>query len=479
MTLVVSHRLNQTDSIFLNDLRISPKYGNDIRGSRTDDVVKQLHMTDEGNHIGFFATGPRAYWQEAEKEVGDVLADLTPDDVLEEFGMLQRALTDAASDGREWPIDDEGNVHTAHASAFFLDLETEETVVFTANVHLGKGCLPLEEAPIGEPVVLGSGASIEGLEDTISDAADRLTNKRQHFESYFRVNRMNPKDFEDFFSSSYEVANGLRQAILDYIQSKDPALFEGKGISPFLMISILEDGRFRVVGEGSEGFQVKNGVWTQTGYRVDGDLDESVQITFPDGSSQKLTDLRQIDRPGSGRVDPECREPPPLSAENLGDEEHVIQLRQTICHANWIHEESEGEASLSALPPLDGLSGDTKEVSNDDVEALMENLRGSVFAQQGFIIRELVELQINTDLERVERQNTHALESRTFALDDADEELLNADHTLTCVIDDSQALLDKIRNQPSRVFDAEWLSDSFPDYMREEAFARVDSADLE
>lgn len=273
MTLIASYRLNETDSVFLNDLRISEKDGDGkVVEPRTDDVVKQLHITEEGNHIGFFATGPRAYWQNAEEKVRDVLADLSPDDVLEDYGPLQSALTDAAGDGQDWPVDGEGKLDVACASAFFLNVDTGETVLFTVTVHLGKGCLPLQEPPIGEPLLLGSGASIEGLVDSVAHAAQRLTNMRCAYEPYFKPNGMNPEDFEDFFTSSYEFAKGLRQSILNYIQSKDPSLFERKGVSPFLMISILEDGGFRVIGEESEGVQVKDGVWTQTGYHIGGDL---------------------------------------------------------------------------------------------------------------------------------------------------------------------------------------------------------------
>lgn len=476
MTLIVSHRLNQTSSIFLNDLRISPKLGEDIHGPRTDDVVKQLHVTDGGNHIGFFATGPRAYWQNAEKEVRNVLADLNPDDLLKD-DTLQRALTYAAGNVEDWSLDDEKKVDVARASAFFLDLETQETVLFNTTVHLGRGCLQPKESPIGKPIVLGSGSSVEGLEDAISDATQRLRNMRQQYEPYFQYKGLNPEDFEDFFTSSYEFAKVLRQVILDYIQAKDPSLFEKKGISPFMMISILEDGGFRVVGEQSEGMQVKNGVWTQAGYHLGGDLDESVQITFPDSSTQKLTDLRQKDRPGSGRVDPEYREPPPLSIKELKNEERVFQLRQSVRHANWINEQS--EASLSDSTPLGDLAGNAEEISGDEVEGLMTVIQDSIFAQRGYVTRKLVELQINTDLKRVVGQETHAQETRTFVLDDADKELLNATRTLTCVIDDPQPLLNMIQNCPDRIFDAEWLSDNLPDYTEEDAFVQVDTVDLE
>lgn len=472
MTLIASYRFNETDAVFLNDVRITKKKNGDVAEDRTDDVVKQLHVTEGGNHISFFATGARKYWQEVEAKVRDLLPRLSCDNILEAEGELHKALREAAGRSEDWPIDEDGFRPIASATAFFMDVEGGEAVPFIVKAKLGAGCRAPQASPIKEPVLLG--AHIEGIKETLSHAAVRLLERSSAHESYFRQKNINPEAYADRFSSPYEFAMGLRQVILNTIESKAPSLFEEKGVSPFMMISILEDGHFHVVGEESTGFRVENGVWTQTGFRVEGDVNTSVRIVRPDGSTQELTDLRQKNRPGTGRLDPGHREPRQLRVDALEEGDRVFEFRQRVFHTDWANEEP--EASFSTAPPLEDMSDGVRVISASDVETLMTIVRNNPFARRGTIIRELVELDVNK-FGRVEGETTYVSEMRHFLLRDVEGEPPSGDKEV-CTTENPQPVLNALSEAPSRIYDAGRMANVFPGYTENDCFTAVDALDL-
>jgi len=225
MTIIATYRIDHR-AVYVNDFRVTI-------GQQKKQLDSSFKFIEFEERLGLFLAGDVNLWRKLKPTINTRIREISIDNVLDHEGPfrdgLQREVEKLPSD----------RYSKSGAIGFMIDNDRGQNVQFSLELSPGRGC-DIEEIPIGECIVIGSGNSIPDIRNQLSIK----------FRSYL----------ECIGEDLYRLGCGLRYEIQNIMRNCGPTSFAKLGISPCMCISTLDGSHFVISGEEitGESFSTSN-----------------------------------------------------------------------------------------------------------------------------------------------------------------------------------------------------------------------------
>lgn len=242
MTLITAVRFDKC-SVITSDIRVS------LKDRRADAYIKFLPYPP---HMGLFLAGSVDLWRLADAVLCTIVDEIESNNIHDPEGPFRSELNSLAMRSVV--------ATSAGAIGFILDPVTASHELFEVALDPGMGCRMSQILPFTGRAI-GSGGILE-----VKRVLQRI------------AGRSGKRDPACLFRTACGVRSSLQQAL----GGKGSHSFHTLGVSPFMTLSIIEHGHFRMIGEESEGEHFDFQANTMTAYHYSLEKDEMGAVVLAD-----------------------------------------------------------------------------------------------------------------------------------------------------------------------------------------------------
>ena len=259
MTLIAGFTENQK-SFIISDLRLTKRESDNK--NHYDRTLKFIGLNKK---VGFFLSGNVNFWKDAIPKLENIISSVTYNNIADINGPFWQELSVCAGKYS-------GTI--SGAICFIIDKPSKKHLLLKIVIHPGQGAIltPFEEK---STVIIGSGANIPELDISLNSIYERT---------------------KEFYNGDlYCIGSTFRSEIKNRIKEFGSSTYKKLGISPVMVLSILQNDYFCICGEEEEGGNYSsNSIYTYK-YEFGKDNNEQMSLkNLKENTKFKILDIHEI-----------------------------------------------------------------------------------------------------------------------------------------------------------------------------------------
>jgi hypothetical protein len=257
MTLITGFTNNQK-SFIISDLRLTKN----VSKTQFDRTLKFIPLD---KRIGIFPSGDVDFWIATIPKLNSIISSVTYDNIADIDEPFWQELSIAAGEYS-------GNI--SRAICFILNSDTKKHRLLKIIVEPGKGARIIKFNN-KQTEIIGSGAYIPNLKNKLDSRYEQAN--------------------EFYKGELYGIASSFRSEILNQINKLGSNAYKKLGISPIMILSILDKDYFYISGEVVEGGNYStNNIYTYK-YEFSKNGSEDIKLkNLDDGAEFQLIDINNL-----------------------------------------------------------------------------------------------------------------------------------------------------------------------------------------